>query len=365
MAARARPDPRAALLAALLLAPAAGAAAELVVATWGGAYQKSQEAAVFGPWERRSGHRVVVDGSYNGGLAEVKAQVETGAVAWQTLVVGAEDALLGCEEGLLEPLDPARLPPAPDGVPATEDFIDGGLLECGIGSESYSMVFAYDYERLPDGPRTIRDFFDVAKYPGKRGLRKSATFTLEMALVADGVPPARVYQELRTAAGADRAFAKLDTIREHAVWWETGSQPPQLLADGEVAATTAFNGRIFDAVAAEGKPFRIVWDAQVYALAYHVIPRGAAQRELAMDLIAFATSAEVAADQFSRIAYMPLRRSAQARIGAYYADPALDMRPHMPLAPANAATAVRMDAEFWLDYKTELTERFRAWLIQG
>ena len=356
--------PRAAALALLLAAGAPAAAAELVVASWGGAYQKSQEAAVFRPWERRTGHRLVVDGSYSGGLAEVKAQVETGAVAWQTLVMEAEDALLGCEEGLLEPLDPARLPPAPDGIPATEDFIDGGLFECGIGSEAYAMVFTYDYERLPDGPETIGDFYDLAKFPGKRGLRKTPLGNLEMALVADGVPPARVYQELRTAAGVDRAFAKLDTLRGHAIWWEAASQPPQLLADGEVAMTTAYNGRIFDAIAAEGKPFRIVWDAQVYGLDYYVIPRGAAQKELAMDLIAFATSTEAAADLYSRIAYMPLRRSALDRIGAYYADPELDMRPHMPLAPENAGTAVRLDSEFWIDYKTELTERFRAWLIR-
>ena len=356
--------PRAAALALLLAAGAPAAAAELVVASWGGAYQKSQEAAVFRPWERRTGHRLVVDGSYSGGLAEIKAQVETGAVAWQTLVMEAEDALLGCEEGLLEPLDPARLPPAPDGAPATEDFIDGGLFECGVGSEAYAMVFTYDYERLPDGPETIGGFYDLAKYPGKRGLRKTPLGNLEMALVADGVPPARVYQELRTAAGVDRAFAKLDTLRGHAIWWEAASQPPQLLADGEVAMTTAYNGRIFDAIAAEGKPFRIVWDAQVYGLDYYVVPRGAAQKELAMDLIAFATSTEVAADLYSRIAYMPLRRSALDRIGAYYADPDLDMRPHMPLAPENAGNAVRLDSEFWIDYKTELTERFRAWLIR-
>ena len=355
--------PRAGALALLLAAGGAGAE-ELVVASWGGAYQKSQEAAVFRPWERRTGHRVVVDGGYSGGLAEIKAQVETGAVAWQTLVVEAEDALLGCEEGLLEPLDPARLPPSPDGVPAAEDFIEGGLFECGVGSEAYAMVLAYDYERLPEGPTRIRDFYDLEKYPGKRGLRKTPIGNFEMALVADGVPPARVYEVLATPAGVDRAFAKLDTLREHAVWWEAASQPPQLLADGEVAMTTAYNGRIFDAIAAEGKPFRIVWDAQVYGLDYYVIPRGAAQKELAMELIAFATSTEVAADLYSRIAYLPLRRSAQARIGAYYADPELDMRPHLPLAPANAANAVRLDSEFWIDYKTELAERFRAWLIR-
>ena len=355
--------PRAGALALLLAAGGAGAE-ELVVASWGGAYQKSQEAAVFRPWERRTGHRLVVDGGYSGGLAEIKAQVETGAVAWQTLVVEAEDALLGCEEGLLEPLDPARLPPSPDGVPAAEDFIEGGLFECGVGSEAYAMVFAYDHERLPAGPTRIQDFYDLEKYPGKRGLRKTPIGNFEMALVADGVPPARVYEVLATPEGVDRAFAKLDTLRGHALWWEAASQPPQLLADGEVVMTTAYNGRIFDAIAAEGKPFRIVWDAQVYGLDYYVIPRGAAQKELAMELIAFATSTAVAADLYSRIAYLPLRRSAQARIGAYHADPALDMRPHLPLAPEHAGNAVRLDSEFWIDYKTELAERFRAWLIR-
>ena len=355
-----------ALALALGLAAAGGpaAAAEVVVASWGGAYQRSQEEALFRPWEQLTGHRVVVDGSYSGGLAEVKAQVETGTVNWQTLVVEAQDALLGCEEGLLEPLDASRLPPAPDGTPAAADFIDGGLVECGIGSEGFSLVYAYDRERLPDGPRTVGDFFDLERFPGKRGLRKAAVGTLEMALLADGVPAERVYEELATPAGVARAFARLDTLRGHVVWWEAAGQPPQLLADGEVAMTAAYNGRMFDAIVAEGKPFEIVWDAQVYSFDYYVIPRGAPQQELVMELIAFATSTEATADLYSRIAYMPLRRSAMARIGGYYRDPELDMRPHMPLAPENAANALRLDAEFWIDYETELAERFRAWLIR-
>ena len=65
--------------------------------------------------------------------------------------------------------------------------------------------------------------------------------------MADGVPPAEVYDVLGTPEGVDRAFAKLDTIKDDMVWWEAGAQPPQLLADGEVAMTTAFNGRIFAA----------------------------------------------------------------------------------------------------------------------
>ena len=365
MAARFRPAPRVWLSAALGLWLAAGgpAAADVLrVPSWGGVYQQSQEEAVFGPWMERTGHRVELEGGYSGGLAEIREQLAAGEAVWQTLIVAAEDALLGCREGLLEPLDPARLPPAPDGRSAAEDFIGGGLLECGVGSEAYSLVFAYDRARLPDGPSRIQGFFDLEKYPGKRGLRRAVIENLEMALAADGVPVERIYDVLRTEAGVDRAFAKLDTIREHVVWWRDSAEPMRLLAAGEVLMTTVYNARIFDAIVVEGRPFEAVWDAQVYKLAYHVIPRGAPLKELAMDLIAFATSTEVAAAQYSRIPYMPLRQSAMERIGSYHMDPDLNLWPFLPLVPENTQNAVRLDAEFWLEHKTAMTARFRAWL---
>jgi putative spermidine/putrescine transport system substrate-binding protein len=70
---------------------------------------------------------------------------------------------------------------------------------------------------------------------------------LEFALMADGVRRPRSMIVLSTPEGVDRAFAKLDTIKKDVVWWEAGAQPPQLLADGEVVMTTAYNGRIFNA----------------------------------------------------------------------------------------------------------------------
>lgn len=41
------------------------------------------------------------------------------------------------------------------------------------------------------------------------------------------------------------AYHKLFTAET--VWWEVGAQKPQLLSDGEVAMTVAWNGRIFNA----------------------------------------------------------------------------------------------------------------------
>ena len=115
--------------------------------------------------------------------------------------------------------------------------------------------------------------------------------------MADGVPAAEVYDVLGTPEGVDRAFAKLDTIKADIVWWEAGAQPPQLLADGEVTMTTAYNGRIFSAAMTEGKPFEIVWDGQVYEIEGYVIPKGAPNIEDALKFIAFASQPQQLADQ--------------------------------------------------------------------
>ncbi len=71
--------------------------------------------------------------------------------------------------------------------------------------------------------------------------------------MADGVPADEVYATLETDEGIDRAFAVLDRIKDDVIWWEAGAQPPQLLADGEVAMSTAYNGRFFAAQVAEGR----------------------------------------------------------------------------------------------------------------
>src|SRR5690606_33717692 len=126
----------------------------------------------------------------------------------------------------------------------------------------------------------------------RRGMRRVPRGNLEFALIADGVNPAEVYDVLSTPEGVDRAFAKLDTVKKDVVWWEAGSQPPQLLADGEVVMTTAYNGRIFNAAIDEKKPFEIVWDGQVYDVNMFAIPKGTAKLEAALEFIAFATGTQ-------------------------------------------------------------------------
>ncbi len=60
-------------------------------------------------------------------------------------------------------------------------------------------------------------------------LRDRVSPMMEIALLADGVAPDKLYP-----IDADRAFKKLDTIKKQSIFWTTNSQSQQLLVDGEV-----------------------------------------------------------------------------------------------------------------------------------
>jgi len=180
-------------------------------------------------------------------------------------------------------------------------------------------------------------------------------------MIADGVPVAEVYDVLSTPEGVDRAFAKLDTIKSEVVWWEAGSQAPQLLADGEVVMTTAYNGRIFNAAIAENKPFQIVWDGQIYENEMYAIPKGAPNKDKALEFIAYATSTEGLRQQAQWISYGPARKSAMKE-ELIFKDGKTVMAPHLPTAPENMTNALLTSADFWVDHDAELNERFNAWL---
>ena len=195
----------AALGAAAFGLAGAASAETLTVVSWGGAYAKSQIEAYHKPWSAKTGDTINSE-DYNGGLAEVRAQVEAGNVTWDLVDVELSDAVRGCDEGIFETLPVSDLPKGADGTPAEEDFIAGTVHECAAGTIVWSTVYAYATTKFKEGPKTIALFFDLKKFPGKRGMRKSAKVNLEFALMADGVPADKVYASLSTAEGVARAF---------------------------------------------------------------------------------------------------------------------------------------------------------------
>lgn len=352
------------ILTTALVGFASAAHADLTVMSWGGAYGEAQTEAFVKPFIASTGKPTVMVDSENPAPA-IKAMVEAGNVTIDVASVEYADAIRLCDEGVLEPIDPASLPAAPDGTAAIDDFLPGAVTECGVSTDIWANVYGYDTTKFPAdaAPKTAADFFDLAKFPGKRGLRKGAKAVLEFALIGDGVPVDQVYATLATPEGVDRAFAKLDSIKSEVVWWEAGSQAPQLLADGEVVMTTAYNGRLFAAAMNEGKPFQIVWDGQVYENELFVVPKGAPNMADAMEFVAFATSTDGLRASAQQISYGPARKSSMAE-EIIYKDGKTVMAPHLPTAPENLTNALLSSSDFWVDHDAELNERFQAWLAQ-
>ncbi|MGY6709910.1 MAG: ABC transporter substrate-binding protein [Rhizobiaceae bacterium] len=338
----------------------------LTVVSWGGAYTASQVRAYHEPYMEENPHVTIIndDGSANA-LAGLRAQHQAGNVTWDLVDMLPSDAQLACDEGIVLPIDhDEMLAAAPDGTPASEDFLPGSLGECFIPQIVYSTVLTFRPDAFDEDnqPSSIEDLFDVENFPGRRALQDRPGTNLEWALYADGVDPDEIYDVLRTPEGVDRAFAKLDTIKEHIVFWTEGAQAPQLLADGEVAFATGYNGRMFDAIEVEGMNAEIIWDGQVVEWDGWVIPDGP-KAEAALEYVYWATDTQRLADQAKYISYGPARASSAPLVGEH-ADLGIDMNEHMPTNPDNYFSPIVLDNDFWTDYGDELRERFANWMLQ-
>ncbi len=346
-----------------MFATAAQAEKTMTVVSWGGAYSKSQVRAYHDPWAEKSGTKFLHEDKSGTGLAGIRSQVKANNVTWDLVDILEGDAMIACDEGLVEEIDyDTILAKAPDGTVATDDFV-GGLNGCFIPQIVYATLLAYNNESFPgDKPKTIADVFDLKKFPGKRALEKKAMGNIEWALVADGVATDKVYEVLSTEAGVKRAFKKLDTIKSQVIWWEAGAQPPQLLADKEVTIASGYNGRFFAAQVMEKQPFTIIWDGQVFELDGWVVPKGKLDADMKAYL-KFATDTQRLADQAKYISYGPARKSS-APLVSKHADTGVDMQPHMPTNPANFKNPIKKDAVWWANNGDDMSERFNAWLAK-
>lgn len=335
------------LAAATALALPALAQQAITVVNFGGASGVAQKKAYFDAYEKATGGQVT-QVEYNGEQSRIKAMVETKKVTWDVVEAEGPDINRGCDEGLFERLDWSQLNKA--------DFMPEAIHECGVGTFVWSTVLAYHGDKLATPPSGWADFWDVEKFPGKRGLRKGARYNLEFALMADGVAVKDVYKVLRTKEGADRAFNKLTELKPHIQWWEAGALPPQFLVAGDVVMTSAFSGRI-DAAQREGQNLQITWNGSLYDLDYWTMPKGGPNKESAMKFIQLASSPEPQAEYARNISYGPTN---------YKAMELLDEKvlAQLPSSPANSKNATLFNSEFWADQGEALEKRFSAWAAQ-
>lgn len=327
-----------------LIAAQAMAADDLTVVSFGGANKVAQTEAFYAPWEEHSSSKVIA-GEYNGEMARLKVMVDTRSVDWDVVEVELPELARGCDEGLFESLSPELFG-------AASQYVPGAIQPCGVGFFIWSTVLAYNADKLVVAPTGWTDFWDLKKYPGKRGLRKTAKFTLEFALMADGVPPSEVYQILATKAGQDRAFAKLDQIKASIQWWEAGAQPAQYLMSGDVVMSAAYNGRI--SAAQKESNLKVVWAGGIYDFDAWAIPKGSKNVEAAKRFIAFTLQPQQQQQFAQSIAYGPANLGAISLLDKSVLE-------GLPTAEDHIDQQVQNSTPFWADYGESLEQRFNAW----
>jgi len=322
----------------------------LTVTTWAGTYGRAQMAAQMQPYGVANRVNVRV-AQWAGDLEEIRRAVKTGQYTGDVYDMELPAAIAACREGLLEPIDPAALPPGTDGTPAGRDFYPGMVGECFAASAIYAQMIVCDGCEMPADLGQV--FAAVAQ--GRRiALQRGAKVNLEMALLADGVAPAQVYATLATPEGVARAFARLDTIKPNILWWTGVKEPVAMLRDGRADFATALTAEVHAAGGLTILPQQF-YEADVLA-----IPKGTPRKEMAMDYVRYATGSEPLAGMARFAPFMPPRRSS------------LPLVRKLPPSPEAAFVlsqqgmlerSFAIDNDWWREHGQALEARFRFWAM--
>ena len=333
-------------LAAVGLTPGRAMTAPLVVAAPGGALAHVAETVFVAPFVQALQHTISV-------LSLGPAETAPPARADLTLVDG-QTLLAGCKAGAFRKLD--------WGVLGGRDrMLVQAASECGVGAVLRGLVLAWSRDKFPAAP-TWADFWDVARVPGKRGLRRRARGNLEFALIADGVAAADVYGTLRGEAGIERAFRKLDQMKPYVVWWTAEEEAPRLLASGEVLMTSApADGVLAAARATSGvapRDFSVQWTGALLSYASWAVLANTAEIEAAQAFLTFASDPK----RQGGLGAFPGFGAAVAG-GVETLGPA--EKAESPATPANLAAGLVADEAFWRDNGEKLENLFESWLAKS
>jgi putative spermidine/putrescine transport system substrate-binding protein len=311
----------------------------LLFTSQGGSYQRAQTKAWLKPYSKQSGTKIRQDSPTN--YAKIQSMVENNRVIWDVVDVGNDFGLQSSAD-FLEPLDYSVIDKG--------SILEGYASKYRIACMLYATVLAYNTEQIEGTPSSWVDFFATGRFPGRRGLWKFPTGveTLEIALLGDGVPPENLYP-----LDVDRALGKLDTIRDKIVWWETGGQLQQQLADGEVALSSAWNGRVQKEIDS-GTPVEIQWNQNLQTADYLVVPKGTANKEKAMELIAYCVSGQNNHRLSEFIPYAPINKESISKV-----DP--QVTPQLPTA--HREVGVTFNAEWWDNNREAVEQRFNRWIM--
>jgi len=294
--------------------------------------------AFLDPVEDETGLRIAFDSPTD--YAKLQTQVESGNVTWTVVQTDPWWTEAYCGK-LIERIS-VEVPAQP------EDFESG---PCGTPADAFAFLPTYDSEVYEgEQPQGWADFFDTEKYPGKRAVWGSYAINgvLEGALLADGVPPDQLYP-----LDLDRAFAKLDTIRDDIDFFDTLGQALGMMDSGEVTMAAITNSQGYDQTQTGGS-FEPMWEGALLSWDSYAVPKGA-------DTVAARALLESLAD--------PEHQAALAEAGSFGvisedAEPKLNaaQKKWNPTTEANVGGSIAMDQQYYADKNEEVIQRWTEWV---
>ena len=318
------------------------AASPLVVALWGGAFSEAFKAAFLDPFAKETGIETVVAGPPD--FAKIRAMVRTRSVEWDLVVPLPIWQAVGEKDGLWEPVDYS--------IVDMTNVVPVAKREGGVGFDIISGGICWLETRNGGAgkhPETFTEFFNFEAIPGRRGLRPREFETLELALLADGVPPSQIYP-----LDVERAFRVLTRVKPRISHWiEATQQTISLVQQNECDFTYTYNGRVF-AARQGGIPMGFSLKQNINSMDYLCIIKGSKNKDAAMRFLAYMMRPERQADFASRTAYACTNTKALALLSPAVKEflPKLDN-----------PNSIYIDLEFWRDRHVEIEKRFKEWLL--
>jgi putative spermidine/putrescine transport system substrate-binding protein len=293
-----------ALLAALVVVGvgiglAVGQSNELTVILPGGTLARAYRKNVVEPLEKKHNARVnVVTGLTMENLAKLRAQ--KGNPQIDVVIFDPPGAIPAAKEGLLEPLDPEKIPNMKN------------LYPWGIQKDRFyvtwltaNQVLAYNTKFVKEPPKSWADLWKP-EYKGKVVLPDIST--------SHGVYFLSIVSKMQTGSdlyNTDAAFEKVKSLRGNVLTFYTShDQVAQLLNSGEAWLVPWTSDRALTQVAAKAPIAAVVpREGAIYWTSEMGIPRGARGKALAEKYIDLAMSPEVQAMNAQEVFIGPSNRT--------------------------------------------------------
>ncbi|WP_144874580.1 extracellular solute-binding protein [Microbacterium sp. 1.5R] len=323
-------------------APAAGPVTITYVG-YGGAGQDAQIEAWQKPYTEAHPEVTFVNTSPPD-VAQVKAQVDAGAVQWDVIATAPYAAEQNCDT-LFEPLEIELT--VPEG-----DLVDGAVGECYTANWINATPLAYRTDAFPDGgPETIEDFFDVEKFPGSRGMVTNLqNGILEYAAIAGGADHDDLYP-----LDVDAALDELDTIRSSTTFAPNVGALQQAVSSGQVDMFFLPDSRIVPLLQ-EGTDVTVVWDVTIASINAFAVPKGSPNKAAVEDFLASVMEPGPVAKISELLGVAPINSAAEptldeftSTVEAYNTD-------------TNTGTTVLQDIPWYTENFNDASTKLTNWL---